>query len=83
MNTKIQKEQRDKELLELIKRQTNYDNKTIKEKLKKWNNNYIYVIKEYINPNFQEKKKEKEKTLNQQIMTEIRNFCNNKIIKKN
>ena len=42
-----------------------------------------FVIKEYINPNFQEKEKEKEKSLNQQIMTEIRNFCNNKIIKKN
>ena len=67
----------------MIKRQTNYDNETIKEKLKKWNNNYIFVIKEYINPNFQEKEKEKEKSLNQQIMTEIRNFCNNKIIKKN
>jgi len=83
MNTKIQKGQREKELFELIKRQTNYDNETIKEKLKKWNNNYIFVIKEYINPNFQEKEKEKEKSLNQQIMTEIRNFCNNKIIKKN
>ena len=68
------------EIIKMIERQTNYDKKTISEKLKKWDNNYLYVIKEYMNPCFLEKKsKPLEKSLNQQIMTEIRNFCNNKI----
>ena len=35
----------------------------------------ISIIKEYLNPNFEKEKKEPIKSVNQQIMTEIRNFC--------
>ena len=46
-----------KELIELIIRQTNYYENLANEKLKEWDGNYEYVIKEYLNPNFQKKKK--------------------------
>ena len=41
----------------LIKTQTNYTDDKAKEKLENWDGNYMNVIKEYLNPNFQEKKK--------------------------
>ena len=64
----------DEKIISLILNQTNYDKKTAIEKLKKWNNNHINVIKEYLNPNFQVNKIEKEKTNNQKIFSQIRNF---------
>ena len=45
-----------------------------KKKLNEWDNDFIKVIKEYLNPNFQEKKVEKKTTMNQKIIGEIRNF---------
>ena len=68
---------RKNEIYNLIKSQTNYLDDEISEKLEKWNNDYIKVIKEYLNPNFEKKKQEKKKSTNQQIMTEIRHFLNN------
>tara|TARA_B100000674_G_C37765144_1_gene879855 strand:+ start:343 stop:609 length:267 start_codon:yes stop_codon:yes gene_type:complete len=56
--------------------QTNYTKEEAENKLEKWNGDYIKVIKEYLNPNFEKEiKKEPVKSVNQQIMTEIRNFC--------
>jgi len=56
-------------------RQTDYDEETANIKLAQWNNNYLNVIKEYMNPNFQEKPQEEKKTTkNQMIYGEIRNF---------
>ena len=72
---KQQIEERKKALLELIMRQTDYDEEMAKIKLVQWNNNYLHVIKEYMNPNFQEQNKEDVKTTkNQMIYGEIRNF---------
>ena len=66
---------RKEEVIQLIKRQTDYDRETIVKKLKKWDNNYLYVIKEYINPNFKvEKKKKKIVSNNQTVFNEIRTF---------
>jgi hypothetical protein len=66
---------RESEVVKLVMRQTDYNEEEAKSKLKKWNNNYINVIKEYLNPDFQTtKKKEKPKTLNQQMLGEIRTF---------
>ena len=45
------------------------------ERLKYWNYNSLYVIKEYLNPNFFKKKEEKKLTLDQRMRGEIRNFC--------
>ena len=59
----------------LIKSQTNYTEEQASEKLKEWNGNYMNVIKEYLNPNFNKKKKEtKKKSTNETMMYEIRNF---------
>ena len=63
------------ELIKMIMRQTDYDREKILERLKFWNYNSLHVIKEYLNPDFKKPKPIKKKTLNQQIMTEIRTFC--------
>ena len=39
---------REEEIIKLVQRQTNYDEETVKEKLKEHKNNYINVIKEYV-----------------------------------
>ena len=64
----------DESLISIILKQTNYDKKTAIEKLKKWDNNHINIIKEYMNPNFQINKNKKLQTNNQKIFSEIRNF---------
>ena len=69
------KEIKREELINMIMRQTDYDREKILEKLKFWHYNSLYVIKEYLNPNFLKKKEEKNKSLNQRMMGEIRNFC--------
>jgi len=59
----------------LICRQTGYTEEKAIEKLKEWNNNYLNVIKEYMNPDFQKKTKiEKKTTTNQRVFKEIRGF---------
>ena len=59
----------------LIVSQTNYTEDEAKEKLIKWNYDYMSAIKEYLNPNFNKKeKKEPVKSLNQRTMNEIRHF---------
>tara|TARA_B000000475_G_C15902949_1_gene409351 strand:+ start:107 stop:517 length:411 start_codon:yes stop_codon:yes gene_type:complete len=74
---------RRQEVINLVMRQTDYTEEQVKEKLVEWNNNYINVIKEYLNPSFQKKKPspEKSKTLNQQMMGEIRNFMDDVYVK--
>ena len=68
------------ELINLVIRQTNYDEERAKERLLFWKNDYISVIKEYLNPNFKKEKKETKKlTTNQQIMKELRDFYDGKI----
>ena len=80
--TKNIKNVREEKIIDMIIRQTNYDREVAKAKLLKWRGNYLNVMKEYINPDFNIQKEEKDnKSLNQKIMTEIRNFCNNKITK--
>ena len=67
---------RNEEIINLVKRQTDYDRDTIIEKLEKWEGNYLFVIKEYINPNFNPKKKQEKKFVskNQKVFGEIRQF---------
>jgi len=68
-------EARKKALVDLVIRQTDYDEDKAMIKLIEWNYNYLNVIKEYMNPNFQNvKKKEKTGTKNQMIYGEIRSF---------
>ena len=76
-----------KACLTLVMSQTNYNKDEAIEKLKKWDNDFIKVIKEYLNPNFQKKKEKKNISLNQSIMSELRKFkdkqCSNYIKEKN
>lgn len=60
--------------IKIIKSQTNYDDDKAKSKLEEWKGDYMNVIREYLNPKFNEPKKEKEIPVNQKIMSEIRNF---------
>ena len=46
------------ETIAMIRRQTYYDEEMAKRKLKELNNNYINVIKEFINPDINVPKKE-------------------------
>ena len=63
-------------MIELIMRQTDYSEEVARIKLEHWKNNYLHVIKEYMNPNFQDKLEtpEPSSTKNQMIYGEIRNF---------
>ena len=63
-------------MIELIVRQTDYTEEMAIIKLEYWKNNYLHVIKEYMNPNFQDKLKTPtpSSTKNQMIYGEIRNF---------
>ena len=68
------------DMINIINSQTDYDSEKAELKLKEWNNDFIKVIKEFLNPNFLEKekkeKKEKNKivSVNQTIMKQLREF---------
>jgi len=66
--------ERYKGAIALIKSQTNYSEKEAVEKLEEWEGDYMKVMKEYLNPDFQKKKVKKEKSINERMMSEIRNF---------
>lgn len=71
----MNQQQRYEGALALIKSQTNYTEEEAKEKLEKWEGNYMNVIKEYLNPNFNIKREKKDnRTINQKMMGEIRDF---------
>ena len=74
----MDKQQRYIGALALIKSQTNYTEEEAKEKLEKWEGNYMNVIKEYLNPNFNIKQEKKDnRSTNEIMMTEIRDFMDN------
>ena len=72
----IIKKNREEQIIQLVQRQTNYDRETTIKKLAKWDNNYLYVIKEYMNPDFNpnKKKEKKNNSKNQMVFSEIRSF---------
>ena len=72
-----QKNKRHEEIIKLIMRQTDYNEEQCESKLLEWNNNYLNVIKEYINPDFYKKKPKIYNSRNQGIMTELRGFMDN------
>ena len=67
-------------IINIITSQTDYDKETAEKKLKEWDNDFIKVIKEFLNPDFQKKekqeyeKKNKIVSVNQSIMNELRKF---------
>ena len=62
------------QITEIIKRQTDYDDETIKSKLVEHNNNVIDIIREFMNPTNKSLLKNTitPKTTNQKVYYEIR-----------
>ena len=62
------------QITEIIKRQTDYDDETIKNKLIEYNNNVIDIIREFMNPTNKSLLKNTitPKTTNQKVYYEIR-----------
>jgi hypothetical protein len=63
--------------IKIVCSQTNYTREKAEEKLKEFNNDFIKVIKQYLNPNFDKPKKErkiKKNQMNQEIISQIRKF---------
>ena len=68
---------RRKEIIKLICRQTDYSEEKATERLIFWKENYLYVLKEYMNPTFDPSiKKSTSLSMNQRVFGEIRNFMN-------
>ena len=65
---------RQKEIINLVKRQTNMTEDEITEKLKVHKGNYLDVIKEYILDGKKKETVQEKHSTNQKIMGEIRNF---------
>ena len=64
-----------KSCLKIVMSQTNYDDKTATEKLIEHKEDFITIIKEYLNEGKEIKpKKEEKKSINQRVITEIRHF---------
>ena len=61
-------------LIDIVRRQTDYDDTTIKKKLIEHNNNVIDLIREFMNPNKKSIQKNtlSPKTTNQKVFSEIR-----------
>jgi len=70
-------EERKKQVISLVMRQTDYTHEEAVAKLAQWDHNYLAVIKEYMNPNFEEKPEQVTKSTNQMIMGELRSFMDN------
>ncbi len=60
--------------LKIVISQTDYSEEKATQKLEEWNNDHMNVIREYLNPKFQEKKPKKLKSVNQEMMSQIRNY---------
>ena len=61
-----------KDKIEMIIRQTDYDEETARKKLAEYNNDYLKVIKSYFGIEDKIKEKTKIKSLNQEIYRQIR-----------
>ena len=63
-------------LINILKRQTNYDESTILNKLNTFNNDIEKIILDYNNVDLEQKKKEQEMNMtnNQKIFKSIRDF---------
>ena len=68
--------EKNQQLINVLKRQTNYDENTILEKMNLFNNNIEKIILDYHNVDLEQKKKEQEDnmTSNQKIFKSIRTF---------
>ncbi len=82
-NDAVRQEKR-KQIIQLVCRQTDYTTEEAEAKLKEHKGNYMSVVKEYLNPEYKEDNKKKideheSKSNNQKIYTEIRGFMDNAV----
>ena len=63
-----------KDYINIVITQTNYNEKEAQEKLIEHDNNYLEVIKNYLNPSKIKKDNSKKKTTNQLMYGEFRNL---------
>ena len=70
-------EKKQQALVNMVMRQTNYDEEKTTEKLKEYHNNYELVIKEYMGVDIHKKKTTTYHSTNQAIYGEIRNMMDN------
>jgi len=68
--------------ISIIKRQTSYTDDEIKEKLIKYNDNYMSVIKDFMGIEV-DKKQPKIKSINQEIYKQIRHKLDNSMTEYN
>ena len=73
-NIKKYQEIRKNNIVQMVQGQTDYDIDKVLERLDFWNGNYLNVIKEWLNPDFETKNKKSDKSKNQMKWGEIRNF---------
>ncbi len=68
-------DKRRSEIVKLVISQTDYDEEKALERLVYWKGNYLNVIKEYLNPEFNKKVEvEDERSTNQKMMSGYRDF---------
>ncbi len=70
------REEKRKQVIDLVCRQTDYTREKAEEELIKHRGNYMNVVKAYLNPNYAKEQENKvpDKSTNQRIYTEIRGF---------
>jgi hypothetical protein len=73
-NIKKYQEIRKNNIVQMVQGQTDYDIDKVLERLDFWNGNYLNVIKEWLNPDFETENKKSDKSKNQMKWGEIRNF---------
>ena len=74
-DTRTPSQVRKDEIINLVIRQTNYDIEQAKQELEQHNYDYLAVIKNYMNiPDKKQSIETSNKSLNQKIYSEIRNF---------
>ena len=73
-NIKKYQEIRKNNIVQMVQGQTDYDIDKALERLDFWNGNYLNVIKEWLNPDFETENKKSDKSKNQMKWGEIRNF---------
>lgn len=78
----VVRDEKRKQIIKLVCRQTDYTEEEAEKKLIEHKGNYMSVVKEYLNPSYQETAQNKindyeKKSNNQKIYSEIRGFMDN------
>lgn len=70
------------EKIQIIMRQTDYSNEEARNELEKHNFNIMKTLSSFMNPKKRESENVKQKSVNQQIYSQIRNYLDNGVTDK-